>query len=228
MPTVLCQIADNQKYVVEELVNRGVVLKLDIKEDIDQGVRNIFSKLDKEKSLLKDLSEKSFQVVSGLGARLIYTEIMALKDSSGEFVTLRLLDENDILMTWEWQCHSETRRFFFEAKSPELEEHRNWMLSSLSSMNRTLYMILKNNKPAGVLRVDLFERVRDAYVISIYLNPRMVGAGVGSIAIEYVSDIYRDSLLYAEIFKENSASLRAFEKAGFTKTEEKNLYIRSF
>ncbi len=228
LPTVLCQIADNQKYIVEELVNRGIVLKLDIKDDIDKGVRDIFSRLEKEKCLLRDLSQKSIQVVSGLGARLIYTEIMAQKDGSGDFVTLRLLDENDILMTWKWQCDSETRRFFFESKSPGMEEHRNWVLSSLSSMNRTLYMILKNNIPAGVLRVDLFERVRDAYVVSIYLNPKMVGVGVGSIAIEYVSNIYRDSLLYAEILKENFASLRAFEKAGFTKTEEQNLYKRSF
>ncbi len=69
-----------------------------------------------------------------------------------------------------------------------------------------------------------FDPYMDAAAISIALPKELRGKGIGTKVLEAISPLVQDAgyrKLYAEIRPENSASIRAFEKAGFTFEKER-------
>jgi RimJ/RimL family protein N-acetyltransferase len=111
-----------------------------------------------------------------------------------------------------------TRKYFFNKSRLNFDEHIQWWNQSLADSNRLLLLGSLNNIDFGVIRFDLIETAK--VVVSIYLNPIMVGKGLGRPmlikSLSWLKDNYPEfKTVVAEIIPENSASIRLFESVGF-------------
>lgn len=122
-------------------------------------------------------------------------------------------DSEDLL---SWRNDPDTRRVSFDQGIVKAEQHKNWLEKTLSGTTRRLIIAEKlTGEKIGMVRLD-FEGT--SFVeISINLAPNMRGQGYGSLLIAKVCQEQSDLTFLARAKESNPASVKAFEKAGFTK-----------
>lgn len=124
----------------------------------------------------------------------------------------------DAEIVFDWRNAPQTRQYSFDSRPLNRLDHISWFDQSLKMSNRCLLIAELDNKPIGVLRYDLAKPYAE---ISIYLDPGLAGKGLGTIILvagvqwmqQYSPEI---TTLRAKIIPDNIASVRAFEKAGFS------------
>lgn len=98
------------------------------------------------------------------------------------------------------------------------EQHKTWYHRSIHSKYRKLFVIIINRKRGGYIR---FEERAHMNFVSICLLPEFRKKGYGPRAIDTAfqkTEIKKP--VYAEIKFDNTASIKAFHKAGFTLLKE--------
>lgn len=129
-------------------------------------------------------------------------------------------DADDLL---GWKNDETVRRFSIVSKEPILREnHLRWLQKTLADPNVSLKVILSGDQKLGDIRFDTGE---DHIEVSIRLDPRFRGMGVGSrvIAQECARMENQNSkTLTATIVDGNQASLRLFTKNGFKVIDQRN------
>ena len=129
---------------------------------------------------------------------------------------LRPATPEDCEDIWRWRNDEGTRRASLDPSFIDLDAHRRWFLASLASDTRKIYVVVGEGRASGVVRLDLAGR--DA-TVSIFLDPKCQGRGLGPEALRAAGDLARRELgvrrLIAAIKSDNRASLSAFAKAGY-------------
>ena len=138
-------------------------------------------------------------------------------------VVLRKADKSDNRDIWLWRNHPQVRCNFFNTKPVPWQEHKKWFSSKIKSPSTKIYIAKEGGRKIGVIRFELKNRYA---TVSVNLNPAFFGRGLGSKIIEIGTDkFYNDTKLRntirAEIKKNNTASLKAFEKAGYEIAQNK-------
>ena len=125
-----------------------------------------------------------------------------------------ITDINDM---FEWRNHPDIRENFFNQELLSWDEHEKWFTSKLKDPDATVYMAYYRKEKIGTIR---FERENSMIKTSVMLNPLFLGKGLGSQVIKmgvkrFIMEKNPDMQIIAEIKKDNVASIKAFEKAGF-------------
>lgn len=118
------------------------------------------------------------------------------------------------------------RRHIFNPEPIEWEDHARWFDTVLQDPARHLLIAEQQDNPIGVFRL---EPVEGGGEVSVYLSPEFMGRGLGAELVRAGCEWVRINLpemlsLRAKILGDNSASLKAFEAAGFK--ESYRLYER--
>jgi len=125
-----------------------------------------------------------------------------------------ITDINDI---FEWRNHPDIRKNFFNQELLSWDEHEKWFIAKLKDPDAAVYMAYYKKEKIGTIR---FEANESAIKTSVMLNPLFLGKGLGSQVIKmgvkrFIMEKNPDMQIIAEIKKDNVASTKAFEKAGF-------------
>ena len=137
---------------------------------------------------------------------------MSLKQKQRVSLSLRKaakLDKDDLLA---WRNDSQVRANSFQSEIVTEEEHEQWFSKLLQDKDRLLLIGCLDNKKIGVVRYDLIGA--GYYEVDINIAPDMRGQGWGA-------ELLKQSLTWvkgkvkARIKKNNTASINAFEKAGY-------------
>jgi RimJ/RimL family protein N-acetyltransferase len=127
---------------------------------------------------------------------------------------------SDAKLLFEWANNPVTRQASFHSDPIELEDHVNWLKNTINSVERKIYLISVLATPVAIVRFDKNEKT----VIGITVSPEYRGKGLAADIIQYGCQRYvyenREEEIYAYIKIENTASLKAFEKAGFVYSDE--------
>ena len=139
---------------------------------------------------------------------------------------LRGLDPCDIDELYKWRNHPDARKNFFNPNLVSWDEHKRWFEIKMEDASVTIYMAYHGESKIGSIR---FENKGDAINIGVVLNPEFMGKGFGSEVIrlgtkKFISENGHGKPLVAEIKKDNIASIRAFEKAGFKESHLTFIY----
>ena len=132
---------------------------------------------------------------------------------------LRKADEGDCRDLWIWRNHPEVRRWSFDAGEIEYESHRAWFERTLKRKDVALYIAEdKAGEKIGQVRFAMGED--KSARININLNPNFFGKGLGNKIIGIATAAFMKentgvSQITAEVIKENAASTKAFQKAGY-------------
>lgn len=220
LPTVLVEIADNQRDVARSLAEAGVVVRagvLDAASDatLIEAVRTVAS----DPVYVAEMARRAALICDGLGAARAANAAAALFDGRAPRVTLRPATRADGGAMLAWQSELGARRFAKTPRVPAPDEHFAWLDRRLADPLAGPFEIIEaDGAPAGVLR---FDREADgAYRISILVAAAHQGRGVAARALRAGGRLLVDAELRAEVLAGNDASHRLFQAAGYVRTAD--------
>ncbi|MDO6488129.1 UDP-2,4-diacetamido-2,4,6-trideoxy-beta-L-altropyranose hydrolase [Colwellia sp. 6_MG-2023] len=230
LPSIIIPIADNQKYITQELTaaNAAICLKIgDIKAKLFNSLKELLSDY-------KGFKERNLSLCDGLGVYRI-NEIIEQSINTQKLdkpkIKLRFANTKDIKQVYKWQCLPETRKYALNPKVPSWEEHSNWMSNKLKSTVDYFYIIQLYNpnegqwNNVGVVRLD--RMTKKNYLITISLAPNSHGKGIGFLCLTYLNSIHKYINIHATVVPENKASQRIFIKANYEKISPQEFIHKS-
>jgi len=160
-------------------------------------------------------------IVDGKGtARVVDNILKKHADERHTRIILRkanIKDSRDLLI---WRNHSSVRKWCLNTNVIKYAKHREWVKRRLKDKKAQIYIAENNeNKKIGQIRFETESR-KSAYV-NVNLNPQFIGKGLGGKVIETATKTFKSKHpaieeIIAEIIKGNTASEKAFRKAGYT------------
>lgn len=212
LPALVISLAENQQELAETGARKGLFFYLGKSATVSaEKIQRALTVFINSPESLHSYSATALATVDAKGNHRVAGLLCPPQ------ISIRRTTIDDCDSMYEWRNAEETRRYIFDAQAIPLETHRIWFANTLNNPNRILLIGEVDNKPVGVLRYDFSG---DEALISVYLVPGGQGQGVGSHLISSGSQWLRVNyphirIINAEIFKENIASLRAFEAAGY-------------
>ena len=137
-------------------------------------------------------------------------------------IKLRRATRKDCRLIWQWANDPDVRAVSFSPEPIVYEDHVKWFETKLNDAHCCIYIaedvaVNREIEAVGQIRFDL--KTQEAY-ISISLDRKFRGQGLGAQIMELASRTYLASsdakIIHAYIKKDNTVSLAAFKKAGFS------------
>ena len=124
-----------------------------------------------------------------------------------------LKDSPDVLC---WRNDPVAVAVSFNKKLVDKLEHKQWFAKVLKDKRRRLFIaVSKSGEKIGVIRFDL---INNKFAeVSINLEPSMRGKGYGAKIIDLGTRKMKGINLLARTKESSSASIRVFEKAGYSR-----------
>lgn len=152
-------------------------------------------------------------------------ERIAIESSLG----LRKATKEDEMTTFEWANNKEIRANSFSTEPIPLNNHISWFSNKISDSS-CLYLILhEENEPIGSIRFDIQETVAK---ISYLIDPRHFNKGYGNVLMKMGLKelatrftIREISEVHGDVFPNNVASIRTFERFGFQAHQRNNVLL---
>jgi RimJ/RimL family protein N-acetyltransferase len=139
----------------------------------------------------------------------------------------RFAEPEDVEDLFIWRNDNITRQASFNTAQISFEEHKKWFEETLADPKRNLFIIC--DKQCNKLGQIRFDKKEDIAEINITINPNYRNQGAGSLALSKSIIIYNNNFdvkqVIAKVKKDNTASLKAFQKAGFQIHKDFNGYI---
>lgn len=155
-----------------------------------------------------------------------------IKKSANEKYNVKKAEKKDCKIIWKIRNHPSVRQNSSNLKAFSFDEHKNWFSNKYFKNKNNFCYVLKNvNYTIGYCRFD-YDNKQKTYVISIAINPKNHGKGLGNYLLSQSVDKLKAKLkkkadirLMAEVKKNNISSIKLFERNGFEKNrEDKNNY----
>ncbi|MCS6927681.1 MAG: GNAT family N-acetyltransferase, partial [Candidatus Binatia bacterium] len=136
---------------------------------------------------------------------------------TGAQLRLRRAREHDCYQLWQWANDPQVRAASFSPHPIPWEQHLKWFSATLHNPRCLLFIAVNgDDAPIGQVRYELEQ---DEATVSISLDHRFRGQGYGSALIglsaRKIFHATTTTVIHAYVKPENSASLRAFAKAGY-------------
>lgn len=142
-------------------------------------------------------------------------------------IHFRAAEKDDMQNLYNWRNDPDTRKASFNTEEVVLEKHVEWFNNSLVNKNRSIFIMMNDEKESiGQIR---FDREGNGAEIDITIAPEYRNQGYGVQALREGCKMYFNNFdvdhIIAKVKKDNIASLKAFEKAGFKMYKENEDHI---
>jgi diamine N-acetyltransferase len=146
-------------------------------------------------------------------------------------VALRLLEPSDLSDLLEiennsryWHLSGTTQPFAEE----QLKNYIQNAKAPIEIYGQLRFVIMYNNHFAGLIDLYSYNSQKHSAGVGIIVKEEWQKIGIGFSALELLKQYAINQLglknIFAQIEKQNIASIKLFKKCGFNKTEEKELY----
>jgi UDP-2,4-diacetamido-2,4,6-trideoxy-beta-L-altropyranose hydrolase len=236
LPAMVICIAGNQTEMNLALSRHGYLRLLGYRDDVDATlVSDRISSFIKSRELLIAMSEKSRALVNGDGASRVCDELLraSVDDSSASMshipsftakaLQIRSASQDDAEMLFEWRNDIRTRRYSRNPAPLSMSGHKSWFSKALASEKSKLLIAVNGANPIGCVRFDIDG---DQAEVSIYLDPAQHGRDWGRHVLSQAMDWMRSvdpslTLFNADVLTENSASVKLFQRCGFSLVQQR-------
>ncbi len=217
LPTLLVELADNQRAAIAGLAAAGAARPLGpIGALSAAAIAQAISALRQDPDMLARMSAAAALVCDGLGAGRTAIAVAPGHTRNGAAVDLRPAEMSDAPRILAWQASPGMRTHFRTPRVPTAEEHTAWLSRSLSDPDRILSIIRVGGEAAGLLRLDRDPRVDgEHHEVSILISPGCQGRGVGKAALALAERLVPGAVLRAEVLAGNAPSRALFAAAGY-------------
>jgi len=128
---------------------------------------------------------------------------------------IRKVNKKDVELLFNWSNDSLVRAQSFNTSKISYKEHVSWFDKKIVDASSLLLIIEKNKEPLGIVRFDIKDKHA---VIGISVDENHRGKGLAFLFLELSIKKYFKENKYpilASIKKTNTASIKAFKRAGF-------------
>jgi UDP-2,4-diacetamido-2,4,6-trideoxy-beta-L-altropyranose hydrolase len=215
IPSILIQLADNQKYVTK---NVATYIPEFVFEKLNYvGVLNILLKLATDINFYKTVCLDISKLSSGLGVANILNKAFGINPY--KLLPAKL---SDVMTLYRWQSHKSARVYSRNSKCPTLDDHIDWFERYLKSDDNRMFFLTYRDTSLGMIRLDTSEGT--VHEVSVLISSNFYGNGLGLIGLNLLSHKFPDFDIYAEIHEQNLFSQKIFLNAGYKKIS-KTKYI---
>ncbi|WP_299759619.1 UDP-2,4-diacetamido-2,4,6-trideoxy-beta-L-altropyranose hydrolase [uncultured Pontibacter sp.] len=200
------QTADNQQGLYAFLTGTGVARKYE--ELQSTSLENLTAEFIQQVRVQRGYFDGKSDVRLREGFR---------KLSLAAILTLRKATEEDLLLVYNWNNDPEVRRQSFNPKPIPLTNHQAWFRARLVDSATPLYIAEAAGVPAAQIRFSLSEgRAVISYLVASAFRSKGLGHVVLLKGVERLLQEHPElELVEGLVQKDNMASVKAFEKAGF-------------
>lgn len=204
LPTLLIQVADNQRDVIHNTVQAGLALAAPVYAQLGHFIAGLLQ----TPAALLAVSQQCALALSGPGQQQVLRRLMQHAPS---FLKLRVVNSADCDVIFAWQQAPGIRQYCRDTRVPEYTGHCLWFNKVSTDPQQHFYIIELFSQPLGYLRL---EPAQGRLEVSVLIDQNMHGLGVCTQALKIVRKSHAGHLL-AFIKDDNIASQRAFAAAGF-------------
>ena len=144
-----------------------------------------------------------------------FKDVLIHSNFSGAPVTFREANKNDVKIYFEWTNDSLVRSQSFQSDDIQYEDHVRWFESKIEDSKTLMLLFSDEEKHIGQVRI---EQKPDENFISVSLAASSRGKRFGSRILRLASIEFQKIIggaISAYIRKDNQASIRSFESAGY-------------
>lgn len=215
LPAILIVTAENQRLGAQELGRQEIAVHMGMaKEVTEENIAAELQSLLVSRSRRDVMSRAGRRLVDGRGVERVLTAMRSVE------LRLRRAGRDDCRLLWEWANDPEVRAASFQTGMIPWEEHATWFAGKL---DHSLIYIAESPEglPVGQCRIDKLGDGEAQVDVSVAREKRGSGIAAALILRAAQAAFCETELmrLHAYVKAENRASLRAFEKAGFTVAE---------
>ncbi|MBP2201425.1 RimJ/RimL family protein N-acetyltransferase [Methanococcus voltae] len=139
------------------------------------------------------------------------------KNSSVDTLYFRFAEEKDCKLLFDWRNDPEVRNNSGDSSELVYNNHKEWFFNALKNKDVVILLAINDNsEEVGQVRLNIS---KSQGIISISLDKSFRGNGYGTYIIKKASSIFLNNFhiksIIAKIRKENLASVKSFEKAGY-------------
>ncbi len=218
VPALLVSVAENQRPIAAELHSRGAAIDLGWHTELDAALLNRqLQELLSNQETRSAMANSAQELVDGEGVDRVISCLLA------EPLRLRPVCHRDRRLIWEWANDPEVRQASLSTEPIPWTDHVAWFDHQLASDAGPFWLAVDETEtPVGHIRFDL-SASKDANV-HIAMGHGHRGRGHGplllSLATERLFHQHRADRVHAYIKPENSASLKAFHRAGYRQVND--------
>ena len=214
VPSGLIVTAGNQLKVLEAMQDMDVTTYLgDARESVE--LQNLEELLDGEQRIPR--AQRASELIDGKGPDRLCDELGLPS------LQLRPAQAKDARDLWNWANDPGTRAASFNPGEISWESHLAWLDKQLTSSSVALLLVESSLGRLGSVRFETNPRVPDESIISVNLAPEFRGMGLAPLILESGIDVYcaqgPTRTIVAWIKPDNTASIRTFTRAGFTRDD---------
>lgn len=135
-------------------------------------------------------------------------------------IKIRKLKKSDEKLIFDWANDPVTRKNSYQDEPITYETHKNWFQNKIKNKEAYYYICEINKTPAGLVRFDKNEK---EVVIGITIDEKFRGKKLALTFLRKACGVYLNEntgKIVAYIKRDNIASIKSFEKAGFKFFEE--------
>ena len=211
LPSIVVTIAENQRPLARDLEWRKIAKRIPLSPTAVQEIVAEFRCLASDAHSRADASQRACALVDGCGAERVVTAIRAHAFSARQILA------RDCSTLWQWVNDPDVRKASFSSRLIGWNEHNDWFACKLRD-EQCQWIIYEDEVTAvGTVRVDAVSPLEGE--ISLTMAPEYRGQGLAPHLLKRaVCQIFAGTALSrirALIKPENTASVRAFERAGF-------------
>lgn len=219
LPSVVLRLARNQDHIAGRLDAAGVALDGGRAEELDVGaLSRLIRQLADDIPRRQAMSDRARNLVDGRGVERVAHHVDGVRIRAATLADARLL--------WHWANDPDTRSASFHPEPIKYQDHLAWLQGRLADRSCLLLIGWNGAGPLGQVRFDI--READAEV-SISVAPEHRGT-VGLLLLEGAMRRFRRSSpgigLIAQVKRDNEASRRLFERAGYRLAGERHGVLR--
>lgn len=212
LPSLLIDLAENQRPVSRELERLGVAVDLGGSEEVSpEKIADELSRLMRSPGRRAAMSACGRGLIDGAGAARVCGEL------ESRCLRLRKAIEADCALLWEWASDPQIRAAAFSPDAIPWENHVKWFTARMADPDSVFYIALNAGATAvGQVRYQLQQ---DRAVLSLNLGREFRGKGYSRRLVKLANQkLFQSSnvkFVDAYVKPDNAASLKTFASAGF-------------
>jgi UDP-2,4-diacetamido-2,4,6-trideoxy-beta-L-altropyranose hydrolase len=221
LPALLIDLAPNQVPIAQELARVGAAIHLGGTSDVTTEIISTeLQPLCQSREFRQAMSDRGRELVDGEGAQRVVCAM------HGSDISVRRAGAGDCRLLWEWVNDPAVRAASFSRAPIAWQDHQAWFARKISDPN-TLLLIGEDyeGQPIGQFRLDWRSEAEGNIDVSVAPGAR--GSGYGhkliDLSVRRVFATTSTERVHAFIRLENHASIRAFERAGFSRVGEEQV-----
>lgn len=217
MPVLGGYFVENQKQIYDAMAQEQVILEAgDFSQYTVAGFKDLIDRKFKNIDAQAYVKRQS-AIFDGKSNRRILGLVNALN------IGFREANMSDLERTFEWSNDEVVRKNSYNSAAITLDDHSKWFSQKIASAKTLFLIVLVNEHPAGIVR---FEQEGTQAVVGILIAEKYRGQSLADQILRKSADVYFSKYtapIRAYIKKTNQASLKSFEKAGFSLLKEEEI-----